>query len=126
VPITYTTTTAQTYYLHQGRTKTGKPQYYFSLQREGRLADSIPEGCEIYETPNAQVFLRRIPPRLITEAERQSVEEGMRQYARVQDYKIEVKGKAIVIYLADQDRGELPVSVVDFCLPRLFSSIWWR
>ena len=102
-PITYTNAKDKTYYLHQGTTKTGKPKYYFSTQAEGTLAEAIPAGFEIYENPNAQVFLRRIPPQLITDEERQVVEDGMRQYAEVQDYKIDVKGKAIIIYTADQD-----------------------
>jgi hypothetical protein len=55
------------------------------------------------KTPNAQVFLRRIPPKIITDAERQVVEDGMRKYASVQDYKIDVKGNAMVVYTADQD-----------------------
>jgi len=107
VPITHTNTKGKTYYLHQGTTKTGKPQYYFSMESEGHLAESIPVGFEIYENPNAQVFLRRIPPKLITDEERRVVEEGMRTYADVKDYKIDVKGKAIVIYTADQDIGTL-------------------
>ena len=103
MPITHTNAKGKTYYLHQGTTKTGKPKYYFSTKSEGPLADAIPEGFEIYENPNAQVFLRRIPPKLITDEERQIVEDGMRKYAEVQDYKIDVKGNAIVVYTADQD-----------------------
>ncbi len=96
MPITYTNAKEKTYYLHQGTTTTRKPKYYFS---------TTPEGT--YENPNAQVFLRKIPLKLITEEERQIVEEGMRTYADVKDYKIDVKGKAIVIYTADQDIGTL-------------------
>ena len=103
MPITYTNAKEKTYYLYQGTTKTGKPKYYFSTKPEGTLATTIPEGFEIYENPNAQVFLRKIPPKLITDEERQVVEEGMRTSADVKDYKIDVKGKAIVIYTADQD-----------------------
>jgi hypothetical protein len=103
VPITHTNAKGKTYYLHQGTTKTGKPKYYFSMERNGALAESIPAGFEIYENPNAQVFLRRIPPKIITDEERQAVEDGMRKYAEVQDYKIDVKGNAIVVYTADQD-----------------------
>ena len=103
MPITYTNAKEKTYYLHQGTTKTRKPKYYFSTQPEGTLAEAMPEGFELYENPNAQVFLRRIPPKLITEEERQVVEAGMRTYADVKDDKIDVKGKAIVIYTADQD-----------------------
>lgn len=106
MPITYMNVKEQTYYLHQGRTKTGKPTYYFSRKRAGQLIESIPEGFEIYEHPNAQVFLRRIPPKIITDEERQVVEEGMRDAKGVSDYKIDVRGKAIIIYTADQDRHE--------------------
>jgi hypothetical protein len=102
VPITHVNAKGKTYYLHQGTTKTGKPKYYFSMESEGPLAESIPAGFEIYENPNAQVFLRRIPPKVITDEERQVVEEGMRKYASVQDYKIDVKGNAIIVYTADQ------------------------
>src|SRR6266699_5199185 len=107
VPITHTNAKGKTSYLHQGTTKTGKPKYHFSMQSEGTLAESIPTGFEIYENPNAQVFLRRIPPKIITDEERQVVEDGMRTYADVQDYKIDVKGNAIVVYTADQDRETL-------------------
>jgi hypothetical protein len=103
VPITHTNAKGKTYYLHQGATKTGKPKYHFSLQSEGPLAEAIPDGFEMYENPNAQVFLRRIPPKIITDEECQVVEDGMRKYAGVKDYKIDIKGNTIVIYTADQD-----------------------
>ena len=103
MPITHINAKGKTYYLHQGTTKTGKSKYHFSMQSEGTLAETIPVGFEIYENPNAQVFLRRIPPKIITEEERQIVEDGMRKYAEVRDYKIDVKGNAIVVYTADQD-----------------------
>src|SRR6266699_2406317 len=101
--MTHTNAKGQTFYLHQGTTKTGKPKYYFAMQSEGTLAESIPPGYEIYENPNAQVFLRRIPPKIIMDTERDVVEEGMRKYAEVKDYKVDIKGNAIAIYTADQD-----------------------
>jgi len=103
MPITHVNAKGQTYYLHQGTTKTGKPKYHFAMKRDGTLAESIPEGFEIYENPHAQVFLRRIPPKIITDEERQVVEEGIRKYAGVKDYKIDVKGRAIIVYTANQD-----------------------
>ena len=100
MPITHVNAKGKTYYLHQGTTKTGKPKYHFAMKSEGALVQSIPEGFEIYENPNAQVFLRRIPPKIITDEERQLVEDGMRKYASVKDYKIDVRGKAIEIHTA--------------------------
>jgi len=113
MPITYTNAKEKTYYLHQGTTNTGKPKYYFSTKPEGTLAASIPEGFEIYENPNAQVFLRRIPPKIIADEERRVVEDGMRRYGEVQDHKIDVKGHIIAIYTADQDMETLADIVHD-------------
>ena len=103
MPMTHTNAKGQTFSLYQGTTKTGKAKYYFALQSEGTLAKAIPAGYEIYENPNAQVFLRRIPPKIITDEEYQIVEEGMRTYATVKDYKIDVKGNALLIYTSEQD-----------------------
>ncbi len=114
MPITHVNAKGKTYYLHQGVTKTGKPKYHFAMKSEGALVPSIPEGFEIYENPNAQVFLRRIPPKIITDEERQLVEDGMRKYASVKDSKIDVRGKAIVIYTADQDVETLAGLFKDF------------
>ena len=77
------------------------------MRSEGTLAKTTPAGYEIYENPNAQVFLRRIPPKLITDEERHLVEVGMRTYAKVKDYKIDVKGNALLIYTAEQDMDAL-------------------
>src|SRR4030095_12050075 len=73
------------------------------MQGEGPLAEASPASYEIYENPNAQVFLRRIPPKIITDEECRIVDEGMRKYATVKDYKIDVKGNALLIYTAEQD-----------------------
>ena len=81
--ITHVNAKGKTCYLHQGTTKAGKPKYHFAMKSEDTLADAIPEGFEIYEHPNAQVFLRRIPPKIITDKERQIVEDGMRKYVSV-------------------------------------------
>ena len=112
--ITHVNAKGKTYYLHQGTTKTGKPKYYFSMKREGQLAESIPEDFEIYENPNAQVFLRRIPPKIITDEEKAIVEDGMRQYSDVQYYKIDVKGNAIFVYSAVQDMDALTSLFQDY------------
>src|SRR5438552_6407907 len=66
-----------TYYLHEGRTKTGKPKYFFSRKRAGTLAAALPAGYEVYENPNAQVFLRKTLPKLVTDEEVATVERGV-------------------------------------------------
>ena len=92
-----------TYYLHKGETKTGKPKYYFSKSEDGVLARSIPDGYEIYENPNAQVFLRRILPKVFTDEEISIVENGVKEFAGLEHFKIDTKKNQILIFLPNQD-----------------------
>jgi hypothetical protein len=110
--IEYTNRKRKKYYLHQGVTKTGNPKYFFSLQPDGDLVDEIPVGYEIYENPNAQVFLRKTPPQVITLAEIETVKKGINQYARVNNPIVDVKKNAIIIYLCDQDAEFIEQSAV--------------
>jgi len=58
--ITYTNRKKETYYLLIGKTKTGKPKYYFSKKEKENTVNNIPKGFKIWESPeNAQVFLRK-------------------------------------------------------------------
>ena len=50
-----------------------------------------------------QVFLRRVQPKIIADEEIAVVERGVANYAHVPYYIVDVKDKAIVVYLADQD-----------------------
>ncbi len=93
----------KTYYLHTKKTKTGKLKYFFSLNSEGMLADEIPEGYEIYENHNAQVFLRRIQPKIITDTEKALVEKGLKELTDLKYYFVDIKKNAIILFLVDQD-----------------------
>jgi hypothetical protein len=98
----YTNYKGETYYLHKGTGKKRGSQYSFSKKEVGAPVKSILKGYEIYEDPNGRVFLRRIVPIKISKEEVSLVENSIQQYARLKDYKIDVKGKAITIYLPDQ------------------------
>jgi hypothetical protein len=68
--IKYTNRAGKIYYLHIGKTNKGTDKYFFSRKRRD-LAERIPNGYEIYENVNAQVFLRKIQPK--TESRRWKV-----------------------------------------------------
>ncbi len=87
-----------TYYLHQGRTKTGKPKYFFSRQSEGELCRQLPDEFEIYENPRGQVFCRRIQPKLIREQEIEAVRDAIRNCGKQLFAGVDVKKKDIIIY----------------------------
>jgi len=102
--IQHTNRTGKTYYLREGKTKTGKPRYFFSTKPEGKgkPVDRIPEGYEIYEHPqNAQAFLRKARPRLITEAEEQLVQKYLNELNRPRRYRSDCKDELITIWESD-------------------------
>jgi hypothetical protein len=118
MPITHTNRRGDVYYLHQGRTKTGKPRYHFSKKKSGDdLAESIPHGYEIYEKPNAQVFLRPIPPQVVTAAEVAQVGRAVRELGRIPQPIIDVEDRSIVVYLPSSDRRELEQTVRELRSP---------
>jgi hypothetical protein len=107
MPVTYQNRSEDTYYLHEGTTRTGKPRYWFSRKDDGDLVEAIPEGYEVYENPDAQVFLRKIQPRVIFPLEAAMVEKGLKRLAPGQNCIVDVQKKDIVIYHAEQIRLEM-------------------
>jgi hypothetical protein len=108
VNLQYRNRTGKIYYLFQGETKTGKPRYFFSSQQagkgKGRTIEKVPEGYEIYEHPeNAQVFLRKKRPRLISDIEEQFVKNELNKLKRSSRYIADCKNKYITLYESNID-----------------------
>ena len=72
--------------------------YFFSLDAKDALADEMPEGYEIYENPDGQVFLRKQASRLVTDQEVAVVESGMRKFSRVDRYRIGATKNIITVH----------------------------
>lgn len=100
--ITYTNRKGDTYHLHRGTTKKGNPKYHFAKKEPDTPVETIPDSYEIYENPNAQVFLRKIRPKLITDEELAIVQQGVKAYAQVKHFLLDVKKNAIIIYTAEE------------------------
>ena len=103
MPVTYTNRKGKTYYLHQGTTTKGNPKYFFAMLDEGDLVETIPPGYDIYENPNAQVFLRRKRSQIITDEEVETVKAGVQQHSNLEYFIVDIKGNAIIVYTPDQD-----------------------
>jgi hypothetical protein len=102
MPVQYVNRKGKIYFLHEGKTKKGNPQYTFS-QCKDEVFGTIPDGYEIYENPNAQIFLRRLQPKLITEKEEEQVREKFRALIERKYCKLTIEKKSITIYFADLD-----------------------
>ena len=124
--VTHVNRKRQTYFLHEGKTKTGKAKFFFSQDSEGMLLDAVPDGYEIYENPNAQVFLRKTIPQIITDDEIMVVQAGLRKFAKRQNCIVDVKKEHIVVY---EGQGGYFQPILRFTLmdenARLFSADRW-
>jgi hypothetical protein len=127
--ITHTNREGKTYYLHVGRTRAGKPNYYFSQKSGGTLAEAIPEGYEVYEKPQGQVFLRKAVARLITPEEVALVEEGVRKHAGLNVFIVEVEKDSIVVHLPNQSAADMDRMITElsgFRRPHLVEKMQWQ
>ena len=77
MPVTHKNCRDQIYFLHIGKTKTGKPRYWMAQNSESNLAESVPEGYEIYERPGGMLFVRKIPKTPILPHELQYVQDQL-------------------------------------------------
>ena len=100
--VVHTNRKGNTYYLHVGKTKKGNPRYWFSTKESGELVKEIPEGYEIYENPNAQVFLRRIQLKEILDEEIAVLDAELKAHAKPTKYIIDTKGKVVTIFWTSQ------------------------
>ena len=102
MPFTYTTRRGKTYYLHTGPKRGGGIQHYVSTDPDGPVAEAVPDGFEIYETPNGQVYLRKVKPALIRPDELALVNAELNKRQTSQHcYLADVNGKEIVIHEGD-------------------------
>lgn len=98
MPVTYTNRKGSTYYLCRGRTKTGKPRYYFAREPGDEPVAKIPEGWEIRESVNGVVTLAKKRPAQILPAERKAVEAALERHPQSGNYRVDVKDKHILVY----------------------------
>ena len=100
MPVSYTNRKGQTYTLYRGRTKTGKPRYYFGRagQGQGELITELPPGFTISESVNGVVSLVKDRPSLIQPEEVTAIELAVQQHPEARRYRVSVKHDRIEIY----------------------------
>jgi hypothetical protein len=107
MPITHTSRTGKTYYLHTGPKKGGGIQHFVSTHPTGQLAAGLPEGFEIYETVNGQVYLRRKKPPLIRGTEVDCLRRRLTKPHGALRYQVEASGNTLTVHESAGDAGFL-------------------
>ena len=96
--VQHTARTGKIYYLVEHTSKLGRPAYTFSTSPAGKPVAAIPDGYEIYENVNAQVFLRKKTPQIIDPFELAVVRNALRTQGPEWMYWVEAKKDTIVVY----------------------------
>jgi hypothetical protein len=119
--VTHTNRMGDTYYLHEGKTKTGKPRYFFAKTiREGAI-QKVPDGFEVSESINGVVSVRRKRPEepKVPAADLQVVQAALRRHRHLDDYEVRVVGRAVVIFEPSPRRDEVRRYAMQIGLGRL-------
>lgn len=117
MPASYTNRRGHTYYLLQGKTKTGNPKYYCSKKQTGEPVESMPEGFEWYEHPDtALVSVRKTRPSHILAVERDLFEKAIPSLAGLKYYLTEQNADNLTVYLPDRDPDEA-TRIMELMLP---------
>lgn len=107
MPLEYINRKGDVYYLYAGQTPKGRRKYYCAPQLGREPLDSVPEGYEIWESPEGGlVYVRKIRPVTIRPLERALVEAGIRRLNRIEHFLIDVQGDSLVVYLPALDERE--------------------
>jgi hypothetical protein len=100
MPVSYTNRKGVPYILYRGRTRTGKPRYYFGRpgQSQDEPVPEIPPGFTISESVNGVVSLVKDRSALIQPEEVAAVEAAVQQHPEARRYRVAVKGNRIEVY----------------------------
>ena len=104
MPVEYVNRKGNRYYLQSGKTRSGKPRYYFARKLTRTPVEEVPDGYEIYESPEAgQVFLRKSKPTEISPLEREIVSDAIRRFAGLEYFLVDIQDNGLVVYLPATD-----------------------
>jgi len=106
-PVQRVSRTGKTYYLVQRISKTGRPAYTFTTSAQGQPAAVIPEGYEVYENAEAQVFLRKKVTLLVSDAEMALIADALRAQGPAWRYWVEARKDTVTIHEAGGDMESL-------------------
>lgn len=86
------------YFLHEGRTKTGKIRYFMAKAIRDGSRDSVPTGYEICEDVNGLVSVSKCRAELIPPADLKIIEDSLRNYPHLATHKVRARYDRITIY----------------------------
>jgi len=111
---TYTNRMGDTYYLHEGRTKTGKIRYFLAKKPREGILSTMPKGYEFSESINGVVSVRRIKEAevRIPDSDIALVQAEMDCHPHLCEHRIDIVKGEIVVFEPANPLSELPEEMV--------------
>lgn len=111
--VTHVNRRGHPYHLLQGKTRKGKPKFYFSKKSGENAAEEIPAGYEIYEKPDtAVVYLRKPIKSRITAAEIEFARQLLAEHAGLPHTLVDVDEDSLIVYGAEDSELRTLASVL--------------
>jgi len=101
-PLAYINRLGDTYYLHMGKTKTGKPRYFVAKKPGVDVVSTMPKGFEFSESINGVVSVRRLIEKLIPDADVAVVGNELERHEHLFAHRAEVRGTEVIIHAPDR------------------------
>jgi hypothetical protein len=120
--LAYNNRRGETYYLHQGVTKTGKPRYFVAKTVGPGALAALPEGLEIVETANGVVSVRRVDTSAsaIPANDVEVVRAFLAKHARLRGCAVDVRrGEILISEPVGGGVGEIPGLAEELGLGRM-------
>ena len=98
--LTYTNRHGEPYYLHQGRTKTGKVRYFVARTVGEGALEAMPAGFEIAESINGVVSVRRADPSRpqVSVADLETVRAEVARHGHLRRHVVDARDGEIFIH----------------------------
>lgn len=127
--LAYKNRRGETYYLHQGVTKTGKARYFVAKTVGPGALATLPEGLEIVETANGVVSVRHVDTSAsaIPAEDVEAVRAFLAKHARLRAYAVEVRrGEILISEPVGVGVGEIPGLAEELGLGRMPHGLGFR
>ena len=131
--LSYTNRMGNTYYLHEGKTKTGKPRYFVAKTMRKGARSTMPEGYEFSESINGVVSVRRVSTgksvSKIPDTDLAMARGELARHKHLQGHRVEVVKGEIVLF--EPMGGMDPAAIAEsarsaYVDPYLMEAFWER
>ena len=104
----------ETYYIKSRKTKKGNTTYYMTRKKDEECLNKLPKDYEVFERfDTGMMFIRKLKKSNIRIEEIKCIENELRSNTSIIDYKLDINGDEIKIYVAEKDDNNSIFEIFD-------------